>query len=147
MNIALNILNAGFVTLRALVVRSFVISIISATLFGGAVWFLYSYPASIYGMAFGVVVGLLLTAIEMAFELVNAIRKSNKAKSALAAAHRRETRTAWGEAYRAHRAEQRALEAMNFGVKSWSAWHMEAAIDSAESEANYARKQEDACRW
>lgn len=147
MNIALNILNAGFVTLRALVIRSFVISIICATLFGGAVWFLYSYPASIYGMAVGVVVGLLLTAIEMAWELFWAVRKTNQAKAALAAAHRRETRGGWSDYYRAARAEQHALESMNFGTKAWTAWHMQSAIDSAESDAQYATKQENACRW
>jgi hypothetical protein len=147
MNIALNILNAGFVTLRALVVRSFVISIISATLFGGAVWFLYSYPASIYGMAVGVVVGLVLTACEMAWELFWAIRKSNQSKLALKAAHRRETRGGWADYYRAVRNEQRSLESMNFGTKSWTAWHMQSAIDSAESDARYATQQENACRW
>ena len=141
-----NLLNITFVTVRALVVRSFAISLICAILFGAVVWYLYP-NASQYGLGIGAVVGLVLTACEMAIELFWAIRKTNQAKSALAAAHRRQTRNGWSDAYRAHRAEQHALEAINFGTKSWSAWHMEAAIDSAESEANYATKQENACRW
>ena len=146
MSLVLNVVNILFVTVRALVFRSFFLSLISASVFGGAVWYLYP-RASEYGLAIGAVVGVVLTACEMAFELFWAIRKSNQAKSALASAHRRETRTAWGEAYRAHRAEKHALESMNFGTKSWTVWHMESAIDSAEYAANNARKQEDACRW
>jgi hypothetical protein len=147
MSLILNLGNMLFVVVRALVFRSFVLSLVCATLFGGAVWYLYSYSASEYGMAFGVLVGLVLTACEMVVEFVWAIRKSNKAKSALAAAHRRGTRGGWADYYRAARAEQHALEAMNFGTKAWTAWHMQAAIDSAESDANYATKQENACRW
>jgi hypothetical protein len=146
MSLILNLGNMLFVVVRALVFRSFLLSLICATLFGGVVWYLYP-TASEYGLGFGALVGLVLTACEMAFELFWAIRKSNKAKSALAAAHRRETRNGWSDAYRAHRAEQHALEAMNFGTKAWTAWHMQAAIDSAESDANYATKQENACRW
>ena len=146
MSLIRNLCNIIFVVIRALVFRSFAISLICAAVFGGAVWYLYP-RASEYGLAIGAVVGVVLTACEMAFELFWAIRKSNQAKSALASAHRRETRAGWSDAYRAHRAEQHALESMNFGTKSWSNWHMQGAIDSAEYAAQSARKQEDACRW
>ena len=104
MSLIRNLCNIIFVVIRALVVRSFAISLFCATLFGAVVWYLYPM-ASEYGLAFGAIVGVFLTACEMGWELFWAIRKTNQAKVALADAHRRETSTAWGEAYRAHRAE------------------------------------------
>ena len=109
--------------------------------------FLYGELGGQFGFWVGLGLAIATVVVSMGWEFGMAIRAQKRAELALAAAYRRQTRNGWEDAYRAARAEQRALEAFDFGTKSLTMKSMQHHIDHVELQIRVINSNQNACRW
>ena len=109
--------------------------------------FLYGELGGQFGFWVGLGLAIATVVVCMAFEFFWAIRAQKRAELALAAAYRRQTRAGWEDAYRAARAEQRSLEAFDFGTKSLTMKSMQHHIDHVEFQIKLINNNQNDCRW
>ena len=108
---------------------------------------LYGNLGGQFGFWVGLGLAIATTTVWMGWEFGMAIRAQKRAESTLAAAYRRQTRNGWEDAYRASRAEQRALESMDFGTKSLTMKSMQHHIDHVEFQIKLINNNQNDCRW
>ena len=131
----------------ALVIRSIRTALWLAVPLAAIFEFLYGYRGGQFGFLLGLAMAIATVVVSMGWEFGMAVRASKRSALAMAAAYRRETRNGWEDAYKATRAEQRALESFDFGTKSLTVKSMQHHIDNVEFQIKLINNNQNACRW